>query len=87
MPRTLHVRNVPDDVHSTLVLRAEVRGMSLRRYTITVLREHCALPALDDWLSGLEELTPVRAAVSGAEAVERGREADDRKIEHARNRR
>lgn len=51
--------------------------MSLRQYTIAVLKEHCVLPTLDEWLSGVEELPPVRISVSGAEAVEQAREADD----------
>lgn len=84
---TLHVRDVPDEVHSTLVERAAARGMSLRQYTIAVLREHCALPTLDDWLSRLEALPPLQVRLSGADAVRRAREADDQELALGRGRR
>lgn len=87
MPTTLHIRDVPDPIHATLAERAQARGMSLRQYTIAVLREHCALPTLDEWLSSVEELPPVATPVSGAEAVQRAREADDRELALARGRR
>lgn len=79
MPTNLHIREVPDAVHSALVARAERRGMSLRQYTIQVLEDHCALPALDDWLDGLAALPPVDGAPA-AEAVRRARDEDDREV-------
>lgn len=79
MPTNLHIREVPDTVHSALVARAERRGMSLRQYTIQVLEDHCALPALDDWLDGLAALPPVDGAPA-ADAVRRSREDDDREV-------
>lgn len=79
MPMNLHIREVPDGVHAALVARAQRRGMSLRQYTIQVLEDHCALPALDDWLDGLAALPPVDG-VATAEAVERAREEDDREV-------
>ena len=53
----LHV-NVSDDIHETLVHRAERKGMSLRQYTIEVLTEHCSLPTLDEWLDEIAHLEP-----------------------------
>jgi plasmid stability protein len=79
MPTNLHIREVPDPVHAALVARARRRGMSLRQYTIQVLEDHCALPALGDWLDGLAALPPVEGAPA-AEAVERSREEDDREV-------
>jgi hypothetical protein len=83
MPMNLHIREVPDEVHAVLVARAQRRGMSLRQYTIQVLEDHCALPALDAWLDGLAALPPVEG-VAAAEAVERAREEDDREVLHGR---
>lgn len=79
MPTNLHIREVPDTVHSTLVARAERRGMSLRQYTIQVLEDHCALPALDDWLDALAALPPVEGTPV-ADAVRHSREDDDRGV-------
>lgn len=70
MPVNLHLRDVPEHVHEILVRRAERKGMSLRQYTIEILSEHCALPALDEWLDELHGLEPVQTSISAAEAVE-----------------
>lgn len=58
MAVNLHVRDVPDHIHETLVHRAERKGMSLRQYAIEVLAEHCSLPALDEWLDDIARLEP-----------------------------
>ncbi len=80
MPVNLHIRELPTAVHRRLTQRATHRGMSLRQYTIQVLAEHCELPTMEEWLAEVEELTPAGPKVSGAQAVERAREADDRKL-------
>jgi len=86
MSISLNVRDVPDQVHATLALRAAQKGMSLRQYTIGVLTEHCALPTIDEWLNGLNALVPVALPISGAEAVRRARDADDDELAGARHR-
>lgn len=86
MTVNLHVRDVPDHVHATLVQRAERSGMSLRQYAIEVLAEHCALPSLDEWLDEVRELRPAGVRTSGAQAVEEAREADDLEVAGARDR-
>lgn len=80
MPTTLHVRDVPDDLHAVLSTRAEREGMSLRGYVLRVLADHAALPTLDEWLDGLARKPPATLATSGAEAVRAAREADDEEI-------
>ena len=49
MPKTLNVRDVPDELHRALVARAARRGISLRQYTIEVL------PGPSWWLTLFEE--------------------------------
>ena len=80
MPTNLHVRDVPDGLHRSLVARAERRGMSLRQYVLEVLSDHAALPGLDEWLDGLARLPPAAAQTSGAEAVRAARETEDEEI-------
>jgi len=77
MPTTLHVRDLPDDLHAELTLRATARGMSLRQYTIEVLARHCALPTMAGWLEEVTALTPVVATFAAADVVHEAREADD----------
>jgi hypothetical protein len=80
MPTTLHVRDVPDGLHSVLSARAAREGMSLRGYVLGVLAEHAALPTLDEWLDGLTRLPPATPTTSGAEAVRAARESEDEEI-------
>lgn len=87
MAVNLHIRELPAAVHRKLTQRATHRGMSLRQYTIQVLAEHCELPTMEEWLAEVEELTPVAPKISGAQAVARARDADDRKLARAAHRR
>lgn len=80
MTVNLHVRDVPESIHETLTRRAAGKGMSLRRYTIEVLAEHCALPTLDDWLDEVRRLEPLETRSSGADAVTDSRADDDRAV-------
>lgn len=85
MTVNLHVRDVPDDIHETLVHRAERKGMSLRQYTIEVLTEHCSLPDLDEWLDEIARLEPVDISTSAADAVAESRREDDLAVLRARS--
>ena len=77
MPVHLQIRDLPDELHQVLRRRAAARGLSLRQYAFEVLREHCELPTLDEWLGGLSRLTPVSLSTPAADAVREAREADD----------
>lgn len=83
MTTSLHVRDLPDDVHEELRRRAARRGMSLRRYTIEVLTEHCAMPTMDEWLDSLHELPRAEVGISGAEAVREARAEDEARLDAA----
>lgn len=41
MPKVIHIRDVPDDVHAALARAAETQGLSLTRYMVREL-EHLA---------------------------------------------
>lgn len=76
----MHLRDMPDHVHETLVERAAERGMSLRQYTIEVLEQHCALPTLDDWLDRVARRRALGLRVDAAAAVRDSRDDDDRRV-------
>jgi hypothetical protein len=80
MAISLHVRDLPEDLHAVLAARAESEGMSLRGYVIRVLTEHASLPTVDEWLNGLARLPGVTPATPAAEAVRAAREADDEEL-------
>lgn len=51
----IQVRDVPDDVHETLVRRAERAGQSLQQYLAGQLADLAATPTLDDVLDRVED--------------------------------
>jgi hypothetical protein len=82
----LQIRDLPDEIHQTLRQRASKRGLSLRQYALEVLRDHCQQPTLDEWLEGLNRLTPVALPTPAAQFVREAREAEDAALVHARGR-
>ncbi len=83
MTVSMHVRDVPDDVHEELSRRAALHGMSLRQYTLRVLGEHCAVAPVDEWMDRIARrrarwLAEGREVkVDAAAAVRDGRRDDD----------
>lgn len=80
MSTHLHVRDLPDHVHTVLRARARRSGQSLRQYTIDVLAAHCAAPTIDEWLERLGELPEHRLGAPAAEAVRGAREEDETEL-------
>lgn len=50
MPRSLQVRDVPDDIHAELRARAALQGMSLSEYVLGVLSEVASRPPVAEVL-------------------------------------
>lgn len=73
----LQIRDLPDEIHQVLRQRAARSGLSLRQYALEVLRDHCQQPTLDEWLDGLNRLTPVALPTPAAEAVREARESEE----------
>ena len=82
----LQIPDLPDELHRILRERAAKRGLSLRQYVIEILQEHCGQPTVDEWLDGLDRLTPVSLSTSAAEAVRQSRETDEAAWLDARHR-
>ncbi len=48
MSKNVLIRNVPDTVHTALVLRAEAEGKSLQEYVLGVLHEVTGKPTMSE---------------------------------------
>ncbi len=55
----IQIRNVSDDVHRTLKVRAAQAGMSLSDYLLKELEKVAARPSRDEWLRRLAALPTV----------------------------
>lgn len=69
----LLIRGLAPEAHEELKRRAQDAGVSLQTYVTRLLERSTAVPALADWLNGLDEL-PRHRGVSGAAAVREARD-------------
>ena len=63
----VQVRDVPEDIHSELVRRAELAGQSLQQFLATQLTLIATTPSRDEVLARIERRSKGR--VSGRDAV------------------
>ncbi len=74
---TLHIKNVPDELHSELRRRAELGGTTIRDYVLGLLRRDQALPSRQEWLARVRDLPPVRLSQPASEYLAEARESRD----------
>jgi plasmid stability protein len=75
MSKMIQVRDVPEDVHSTLKARAAREGMSLSDYIKRELEQSAERPSMREWLELTQKMKPIQSKRSGAQAVRELRDA------------
>lgn len=59
MSKMIQIRNVPDDVHQELKVRAIKAGMSLSQYLLREITKFASKPSLEDVLERIRQREPV----------------------------
>jgi hypothetical protein len=59
MPKMIQIRDVSDQVHSTLKARAAREGMSLSDYLKRELERTAEQPSLREWLERVRQAKPI----------------------------
>ena len=77
MSSMIQIRNVPDELHRELKVRAARTGMTLSDYLLAELRALAVRPTMQEWLSHSEAWEPVEVGEPPATALaaERDRSA------------
>jgi plasmid stability protein len=75
MTRMIQIRNVPDDVHRTLKVRAAQAGMSLSDYLLAEVAEVAERPTIEELMGRLRRRRPLEELESSAEIIRRHRDA------------
>ena len=70
----IQLRNVPDQLHRTLKVRAAAAGMSLSDYLIAEIRQLAARPTMDELRERLQRREPVTGRFSAAEIIREARD-------------
>ena len=73
MPKSIQLRNVPDELHKELKARASLAGMSLAAYLISLLERIVEQPTVEELRTRLAGRKPVRPGFEIAEAVREAR--------------
>jgi antitoxin FitA len=73
--KTLQVRNVPDDLHTTLKVRAAQAGMSLSEFVLAELRRVSERPTRAELLARIRSRPKVRSRADAAALVREQRDA------------
>lgn len=73
----IQIRNVPDDLHRDLKVRAAQTGMTLSDYLLAELRTLAVRPTMREWLASSELWEPVDVHEPPSQAIvaERDRRA------------
>ena len=77
MSKMIQIRNVPDDLHRTLKVRAARAGMTLSDYLLSEIELVAEKPTMKEWLEKVSRDEPVEVDESPAEIIRRMRDADD----------
>jgi hypothetical protein len=69
MPKMIQIRNVPDELHRALRVRAAKEGMSLSDYLKRELQRFAEKPSLDEWLERVSKLPKIKTNKSSAQII------------------
>jgi hypothetical protein len=65
----IQIRNVPDELHRELKVRAARTGMTLSDYLLAELRALAVRPTMREWLSRSETWDPIEVGETPADAL------------------
>lgn len=69
MSKMVQIRDVPDNVHSTLKARAAREGMSLSDFIKRELQRTAERPSMHEWLEQTRQAKPIRTKRSPAQVL------------------
>jgi plasmid stability protein len=75
MSKMVQIRNVPDELHRALKVRAAQAGMTLSDYLLAEVRRFLERPSRQEFLERLRSRAPVQPGVSVVEILREGRDS------------
>ena len=75
MSKMTQIRNVPDDLHRTLKVRAAKAGMTLSGFLLSEIEQVAEKPTLAEMMERLSHDPPVEVDETPAEIIRRMRDA------------
>jgi hypothetical protein len=69
MSKMIQIRNVPDELHRELKVRAAEQGLSLSDYVLGELEGLVGKPTMAEFVERIKQQEPVDLGISGAEII------------------
>lgn len=69
MTKMIQIRNVPDEWHRILKIRAAEQGTSLSEYLLREIIQHASRPSMQEALAAILREEPVTAGPDGAQTI------------------
>lgn len=76
MSKMIQIRNVPDDLHRKLKVRAAELGLTLSDYLLAEARQAAEKPTLEEMLARLADAEPVILDEDPAVTIRRHRDSE-----------
>lgn len=67
--KMIQVRNVPEEIHRELKVRAARQGVSLSDYVLELARRDVQLPTMKEWLDRVRAKPRVESDISAADII------------------
>lgn len=77
MAKMIQIRNVPDELHQTLKVRAAQAGMTLSDYLLAEIEQAAEKPTLSEMMKRLRSREPVKLDEPPEATIRRMRDADN----------
>ena len=77
MAKMIQIRNVPDELHRKLKVRAAQEGMTLSDYLLSEIESVAKKPTMREWLEKVASREPVEVDEPPEVTIRRMRDADD----------
>jgi len=71
--KMIQVRNVPDEIHRELKVRAARQGVSLSDYVLELARQDVMLPTVAEWMARVESRPIIESDVSVEDIIRESR--------------
>jgi plasmid stability protein len=71
---SIQIRNVPDELHRELRVRAARAGMTLSNYLLAELPDLAVRPTMREWLDRVATREPVESSLTSSEVIHLERE-------------
>ena len=85
MSKMIQIRNVPDDIHRKLKMKAASQGISMSEMLLRDATQLANTPTFHEWLEMVKQERPISAELTAEDIVNAIHEGREERAEHIEN--